>query len=73
MKLPRRTYTAYSIGLAVVWAVVLAVVAATGSSDKLHNVILIFLGFAISWCSGTIARVVYPPPAKWRRPVDVAS
>ncbi len=71
MKLPRRTYAAYSIGLAVVWAVVLAVAAATGSSDKLHTIILVFLGFVLGWCSGTITTVVYPPPAKWRQSVDV--
>jgi hypothetical protein len=44
MKLPFRTYTAYSIGCAVVWAVILAVVAAEGSKDTRHSLILIFLG-----------------------------
>src|ERR1035437_7400267 len=34
MKLPFRTYTAYSIGCAVVWAVILAVVAAEGQQKN---------------------------------------
>ena len=25
----------------------------------------VFGGFAIAWVSGTIARYVYPPPARW--------
>jgi len=63
-----RSYWVYSVGLAVVWAVLLIVVAATGTSDKLHTVLLIFAGFAICWVSGTIARFVYPPPKRWQRP-----
>ena len=67
MKLQRRTYTTYSVGLAVVWGVILLAVALKGSSDKLHVFLLLFLGYAIGWCSGTIARFVYPPPARWRQ------
>jgi hypothetical protein len=61
------TYTAYSIGCAVVWAVILAVVATTDKTDTVHTVLLIFAGWAIGWTSATIARYVYPPP-KSRRP-----
>jgi hypothetical protein len=25
----------------------------------------LFAGFVIAWASGTIARYVYPPPARW--------
>ena len=62
-----RTYTTYSIGLAVVWAALLIGVALKGGSDKLHVFLLVSLGYALGWSSGTIARFVYPPPAKWRR------
>jgi hypothetical protein len=30
-------------------------------------VLMVFGGFAIGWVSTTIARYVYPPPAKWAR------
>jgi hypothetical protein len=58
----RLTYTAYSIGCAVVRAVVLIGVAVFAGSDKLHTVTLVFLGWRIGWLSATIARSVYPPP-----------
>jgi hypothetical protein len=38
-----RTYTAFSIGCAVVWAARLAVVAAEASEDTGHALILVFL------------------------------
>jgi hypothetical protein len=62
-----RTYTTYSIGLAVVWAVILIGVHAKGNSDKFHTFLLIFLGYGIGWTSGTVARFVYPPPKRWHR------
>jgi hypothetical protein len=68
MKRSLHTYTVYSIGCAVVWAVILGLVAATGSKDKLQTISLVFLGWAIGWLSATIARAVYPPPK--RRPVN---
>ena len=71
MKLSLNTYTAYSIGCAVVWAVILAVVAFEASKETTHTMLLVFLGWVIGWLSATIARAVYPPP-KSRRPVDVA-
>jgi len=71
MKLRLNTYTAYSIGCAVVWAVILAVVAAEASKDTKHNFIVVFLGWVIGWLSATIARAVYPPP-KSRQPVNQA-
>ncbi len=57
-----RSYTAYSIGCAIVWAVILAVVAIAASADTLHTILLVFGGWAIGWLSATIARTVYPPP-----------
>ena len=67
VKLRLRTYTAYSIGCAVAWAVVLAVVAAGKGKRDMRNVLLVFYGWVIAWVSNTIARAVYPPP-RARRP-----
>ena len=61
------TYTAYSVGCTAVWAVLLAVVAATAKTHTLHTILLVFGGWVIGWTSATIARYVYPPP-KSRRP-----
>jgi hypothetical protein len=62
----RRTDTAYSIGCAIVWAVVLAVVwAQTGQATR-HTFAVVFGGWVIGWLSATVARVVYPPPKKWQ-------
>jgi hypothetical protein len=66
MKWTRNTYTGYSIGCAVVWALVLIGVAVVAGGDKLHTVILVFLGWVIGWLSATIARSVYPPPKSRR-------
>ena len=60
-----RNYWSYSIGCFVVWAVRLAVVAATGSKDAKQKNILVFFGWVIAWVSTTIARYVYPPPKRW--------
>jgi len=56
------TYTAYSIGCAVVWFVLLGTVAAWATTAKLHVYLLVFAGWVIGWISATIARFVYPPP-----------
>jgi hypothetical protein len=66
----RRSYTTYSLGVAVVWAIVLAVGAildrhAKFSATTFDVLLLVFGGFAIGWVSATIARFVYPPPRKW--------
>ncbi|HEV7830643.1 MAG TPA: hypothetical protein VGP04_17725 [Pseudonocardiaceae bacterium] len=71
MKLRLNTYTAYSIGCAVVWAVILAVVAAAASEDTKYTFIVTFFGWVIGWLSATIARAVYPPPPS-RQPVNKA-
>jgi hypothetical protein len=62
------TYTAYSIGCAIVWAVLLALVAATAKADRRDTILLVFAGWVLGWTSATIARYVYPPPKKSRRP-----
>jgi len=62
-----RNYWVYSIALAIVWAVIVGVVAVGTHKSDLHTFLLVFGGFAIAWVSGTIARYVYPPPKKWSR------
>ena len=62
-----RTYTAYSIGVGIVWAVLLVAASLVDSASKRHDVLLVFFGFAIGWLSATIARYVYPPPKKYRQ------
>ena len=62
----RRSYTVYSIGCAVVWIIVLSILATTESPQRMNEVLSVFGGFVIGWTSATIARFVYPPPAKWR-------
>ncbi len=66
MALRYRNYWVYSMGVGVVLAIILAIVAAT-KPDNVHTFLLVFVGWAIGWVSGTIARYVYPPPRKWTR------
>ncbi len=65
----KSSYTVYSVGCAVVWAVILVVVASEASKHTTHTVLLVFGGWVIGWLSATITRAVYPPP-HWWRPVD---
>jgi hypothetical protein len=67
-----RTYTAYSIAVGIVWAVLLLATSLVYSAGKWHNILLVFFGFAIGWLSATIARYVYPPPKKYRQDADHA-
>jgi hypothetical protein len=60
----RNTYTGYSIGCAVVWAVILAGVSSAADSATRHNFMVVFAGWVIGWLSATIARAVYPPPKR---------
>lgn len=59
-----RTYTTYSIGCAVVWAVVWILVLTRASEETQRHVLLGFLGWVSGWTSATIARAVYPPPRR---------
>jgi hypothetical protein len=60
------TYTAYSIGCFVVWGLIFAI-GAVHRKNTGHTIVLVFGGWALGWLSATIARYVYPPPARWRR------
>lgn len=62
-----RTYTAYSAGVGIVWAVLLVLVSLLAPAGKRNNILLGFAGFVIGWLSATIARYVYPPPKKYRQ------
>jgi hypothetical protein len=62
-----RKYWLYSAGLAVVWCVVIALSLGLGGEERLHKILPVFLGFLLGWLSTTIARYVYPPPARWLR------
>ena len=73
MKPRMRTYTAYSIAVGIVWAVLLLLASAFASADKRHNIYAVFGGFVIGWLSATIARHVYPPPKKYRPDTGTAS
>jgi hypothetical protein len=61
-----KSYWKYSAGLAVAWVIVL-VLAFTLRGANALPILYVFGGFVIAWVSGTIARQVYPPPAKWLR------
>jgi hypothetical protein len=37
------------------------------SRHVLRIVAVVFAGWWIGWISATIARAVYPPPARWQR------
>lgn len=65
-KTPARmnTYTAFSIGIFIAWAVVWPIVAVTVKKEDLGYVFAIFVGYCIGWSSATVARALYPPPKK---------
>lgn len=66
MKKYRRSYAVYSIGCAIVWVILLSILTASESTQRMHQILAVFGGFVIGWTSATIARFVYPPPSKWR-------
>jgi hypothetical protein len=60
-----RNYWIYSIGLAIVWAVVLTLTVILRGADSVQPILLVFFGYCLGWLSTTIARYVYPPPKRW--------
>lgn len=60
-----RNFWIYSVGLAIVWAVVLILALMIRGSERSQPILLVFGGFCIGWVSTTIARYVYPPPKRW--------
>lgn len=61
-----RTYTAYGVGSAVVWLVVLVSAEGVEDESKRRAIRLTCAGWWLGWASATIARLVYPPPTRWR-------
>ena len=59
-----RNFWTYSAGLAIVWAIILLILAILGS-ERMQAFLLVFGGYCIGWVSTTIARYVYPPPKRW--------
>lgn len=62
IKTQRNTYTAYSIGCAGVWGVILLLGRRRLDSQTWNTLRLVCGGWWIGWTSATIARVSYPPP-----------
>lgn len=61
------SYTAYSIGCAVAWAILWIFTGASASRATQRSTLLVFCGWWIGWTSETIARAVYPPPKLRKR------
>jgi hypothetical protein len=59
-----KTYWAYSIGCAMVWAVVLAIFLTLWASET-RPLLLGMFGWWICWVSTTISRYAFPPPKRW--------
>ena len=62
-----RTDTAYSVGVGIVWALLLVLASLLDPAGRRNILFLVFSGFVIGWLSATIARRGYPPPKKYRQ------
>jgi hypothetical protein len=62
MRPQRDTYTAYSIGCAGVWGVILLLGRRRLDSQSWNTLRLVCSGWWMGWTSATIARIGYPPP-----------
>jgi hypothetical protein len=58
------SYKAYTVGCAIAWAILWIVVGTQSSEATREHVLFVFLGWLLGWTSATIARSVYPPPAR---------
>jgi NO-binding membrane sensor protein with MHYT domain len=58
----RNTYTAYSIGCAGVWGVILLLGRRRLDPKTWNTLWLVCSGWWMGWTSATIARLGYPPP-----------
>ncbi len=58
------TYTAYSVGCAIVWTLIWAKLAVTATEETRSRILPVFGGWWMGWLSATIARAGYPPPKK---------
>ena len=62
MRMQRNTYTAYGIGCAGVWGVILLLGRRRLDSQTWNTLRLVCGGWWMGWTSATIARIAYPPP-----------
>jgi hypothetical protein len=62
IRTPPNTYTAYSIGCAGVWGVILLLARRRLDSQTSNTLQLVCCGWWMGWTSATIARIAYPPP-----------
>jgi hypothetical protein len=62
MRARLNSYTAYSIGCAGVWGVILLVGRRRLDSQTRNTLQLVCGGWWVGWASATIARIGYPPP-----------
>jgi hypothetical protein len=60
----RSTYTAYSVGCAVVWGVILLVARRRLDAQNRRQLQIVCGGWWMGWTSATIARISYPPPRR---------
>jgi len=60
MKIWRRSYKAYSIGLLVAWGIALSIVWWLRGDPAFERASTACFGFFLGWLSTTIARNVYP-------------
>jgi hypothetical protein len=58
------SYRAYTVGCVIAWSIVWIIVGTQASETTKERVLFFFLGWLAGWTSATIARAVYPPPAK---------
>jgi hypothetical protein len=63
------TYTAYGIGCAAVWAILIATQLRTDSQTR-NTIRLMCAGWWLGWISASIARVVHPPPKKLKPEIE---
>jgi hypothetical protein len=56
------TYTAYSVGCAAVWGIILLLAQRRLDSQNRNTLRLVCGGWWMGWTSATIARIGYPPP-----------
>lgn len=59
-----KTYWAYSIGCAIVWAALLPIFLTVWASET-RPILLGIVGWWICWVSTTISRYVFPPAKRW--------
>lgn len=55
------SYTAYSIGCASVWGIILLLARRRSDPQTRNTLRLVCSGWWMGWMSATIARIVYPP------------